>query len=652
MKSIGWLQVSDLHATVRRSQWSAQGERDGLRRDIEALDGTWDFVVATGDLTSYGSPEEFDRVDEILSSLCSWIPSHVGRDVAVLAVPGNHDVLRPADPPAEAMRALRDFHRDPSVQHEFWIDPESPARRTVDRALRAYARWWERRCRNLPDNIRVHQGLLPGDFTATIEVDGLRLGLAGLCSTFIQITSDDYQERLAVAPLQLAIAARGDVSAWVAAHDAAFLATHHSAHWLAGSFRSAYEETIYPEGRFLAHLSGHLHEEAAHDPARPETAEALEQGKRVALGAPSCLGLPSWETWRGERRHRRQGYNAYRLEDEGDSLRLKIWYRDLTKQNKAEPDVNVRVGKFPRVQISTEQAPSPLALATLRDALHTQHASTVRDVAKGVGVDLGPSRGAVVDLWHVVAHSAWARRAHLVTELGQVDPLTATRLRALLLHRPARPTASGPGATRDELADDLQERLCEFEPAALRAVLHLAAISDVESLGSSARIANAAIREALRGGPIGLEQLAAATIHVLNLLNPTGTTESSVPSLHSLELGAWGLAEGRVPLANKSPRNRAPTPETLERLLKDMFADLRDFDGFVLANFPAVYRRFTSVMSREARTRVLVREADPSTILAKVRRDFPSAFASHQAVLDYHAPEAMAPRTRSTRFIG
>src|SRR6185369_8244077 len=149
----------------------------------------WDLVIVAGDLTMRGAPEEFEDAEKALDELSKHIQKLGGVEPCLLAVPGNHDLARPRDPSPSAVRALRRWHEDPGVREEFWNDPESPARRLVDRALDPFERWSKRqKLSRCAKNFR--SGLLPGDFTATVEKEGVRLGVAGLCSAFLQVTGD------------------------------------------------------------------------------------------------------------------------------------------------------------------------------------------------------------------------------------------------------------------------------------------------------------------------------------------------------------------------------------------------------------------------------------------------------------------------------
>ena len=78
-------QIDDLHVVAknrlcyRRVPTNAQLAQSIAH--INSLDPRPDAVIASGDLTDHGRPEEYDLLREILSD---WVPP-------VFVIPGNHD---------------------------------------------------------------------------------------------------------------------------------------------------------------------------------------------------------------------------------------------------------------------------------------------------------------------------------------------------------------------------------------------------------------------------------------------------------------------------------------------------------------------------------------------------------------------------------
>lgn len=670
MASIGWLHLADLHWTLRRPGFMAPAVRAALQEDLARLHrraGPWDLVIVAGDLSYRGASEELVAADQALGWLLSFL-RELGSDPCLLAVPGNHDLSRPRDPSPSALRALRRWHEDPSVREEFWNDPESPARRLVDRALEPYERWWNKQ--EFPPHVRVRRGLLPGDFTATVEKDGLRFGVAGLCTTFLQVTGDDYEGRLAVSPHQLTVAAGGDVPAWVAQHDAAILVTHHPASWLAEDERRRFDAAIHPAGRFTAHLSAHLHDKT----------HLIEEGERVQVQCESLLGIESWEDRRGNPGERRFGYSAAKLSLEEGWLRVfpRTWRgerwrpaSDLVDLDDAEVK-ELPVTRFPRVE---EPGASPLPeRAALRDALASFYRSPddVRRLAAEAGFRFGNRRsaGAAVDLWHAAVTEAEHReRLSDLVKIARLEYPGSTALEEAWAAYErasasvARPRSPRHGTEEEKLADTLCEELAKLPSSAFEAVVSTLALSDDVPGTATPQTtrAMAVVRLMERQSAAGLQRLMAVMLHVRGTKPsvppraPLATDDDSwlpvllVGVLSGVTVGfLLGLAAANF-AQTSSERRRSPTRSSVARLLAIMFADERDFDGFVLDHYPAVYRRFTNGMNRAYRIDLLLQSADPADIVTRLKRSHSSIFTEHERVLDYEDPAEAAPSRARTR---
>ena len=555
------------------------------------------------------------------------------------------------------------------MREEFWNDIDSPARRLVDRALEPYERWWN--ARTFPDHVRVRRGLLPGDFTATIEKRGTRFGVAGLCTAFLQVTGDDYEGRLAVSPHQLVVAAGGDVPAWIARHDAALLVTHHPVGWLAEQERRRFEAAIYPAGRFAAHLSAHLHESTR--------LVEREKGDRTYVRAPSFFGIDAWEDRRGRPGERCFGYVAGRIVLSGNEGRIealpRTWDKEMLRPafTLAELDsdgvITRSLAPFPKI---LEAGPGPaIERSALRDALASVYRSPgdalrlAREVGLHLGVDVG--RGAAVDVWHVAVNEA--DRRDRLGDLVKIANLEYPEAREIVeawaaFERAARHTpevlGGGRRSTEEKLADALYDALAKLQPVVFDAVLSALSLTEPIPSPSAPQTtrAMALVRVMERDGLTGLERLAAVVMYVSALpLPPPQRREPDRAAEPGI--GAWllpfagGMAVGAllamlVALAKQRATSRRPTATSLRQLLIVMFSDERDFDGFVLDCFPAVYRRFTNGMSRAYRIGLLLDATDPADVVARLQRSHPSAFAAHQRVLDYE--DVDEPRATPERW--
>jgi hypothetical protein len=315
--SFGWLHLTDLHFGMSGQKWLWPNIREEFFRDLEKLHrkaGPWDLVLFTGDFVQKGGADEFQKLNDLFVELWGHLRG-LGSTPFLLGVPGNHDLVRP-DPAKAAVVALRTSWADDQVQDEFWKKPGSDYRKVVQKAFKNYDSWWDAHTRPRLDSHRT--GLLPGDFSATLEKDGVRLGVVGLNTTFLQLQGCDYEGKLALSPQQFHQACGGDGAAWVRGHQVCLLLTHQPPHWLTPeSRRDLYGEVARP-GRFAAHLFGHMHE-----PSVRTLAQGGADARREWQGC-SLFGLEEWGEGKKQRLH---GYAAGRIEVAGDQGTIRQWPR-------------------------------------------------------------------------------------------------------------------------------------------------------------------------------------------------------------------------------------------------------------------------------------------------------------------------------------
>jgi hypothetical protein len=99
MPSFSWLHLTDLHWGLegQRPLWS--NVREAFFDDLEKLherSGPWQAVLFTGDFVQQGKKNEFEQLDQrVLNPLRERLQRLGSGDAALLAVPGNHDLIRP-----------------------------------------------------------------------------------------------------------------------------------------------------------------------------------------------------------------------------------------------------------------------------------------------------------------------------------------------------------------------------------------------------------------------------------------------------------------------------------------------------------------------------------------------------------------------------
>jgi len=314
---ISWLHLTDLHwgSGGFADSWGSVRSKMGsdLQGLIEKLGGELDLVLFTGDLTQSATAEQFEGLNGFLDDLWALF-KEIGCSPKLFAVPGNHDLVRPSGPELQDVpyNLLKDSWSKEYHQKSFWnVNAQSPSRDLVQRMFANYAAWW-----NALDGKKLqgHAGILPGDLSATFEKDGIKLGLVGLNSSFLQMRDgiEETHGTLDVRPSQLnAACGPKGASAWIDAHDVCFLMTHHPASWLVDGGSDFVTEICNGPDRFALHLFGHMHEQRA--------AELSIQGgqpRRTVQGA----SLFSKEPWgHGTQRRTRlvSGYSAGRLIRQG-----------------------------------------------------------------------------------------------------------------------------------------------------------------------------------------------------------------------------------------------------------------------------------------------------------------------------------------------
>jgi len=325
--TFNWLHLTDLHYGLGGQHPLWPNVREAFFKDLADLHqrtGPWHAVLFTGDFVQRGSKAEFQRLDEeVLGSLWDELRRLGSGEAVLLAVPGNHDLVRPAAD--RKATAAEKFLLDPklfaAVADEFWNDDLGEYRRVVEEAFVNFVRW-RNDCR-LPQPAAMRDGKLPGDFSVSLEIaGGRRVGVLGLNTTFLQLAAGDYLEKLALNLQQFHAACGGDGPGWVAEHDVSLLLTHQGQEWLDKQSRDDVYPEINPAGRFAVHVFGHMHENVIRS-SSTGGGQPLRQWQGNSLFSREPWGCPSTI----ERRH---GYATGRIEFDGDSATIRHWPRKAT----------------------------------------------------------------------------------------------------------------------------------------------------------------------------------------------------------------------------------------------------------------------------------------------------------------------------------
>lgn len=314
-----WLHLTDLHVGLREGDYLWPGVEEEVLKDLQLVHGRLggvDVLFFTGDLTQQGDTREFERFEAILELVRKKL-SDLGSSPAFIAVPGNHDLVRP---PAggSVMKDLADGTTNAALRERFWTDASSDGRATVASSFQNWSTWANRTITRDHLTAVRRGGLLPGDFAATWERDGLRVGLLGLNTAALQLGPGDYKGKLSVDPRQVT-ALIGKPYEWAADHDACIVLTHHDTSWLDRGGLAAWNGEIAKPGRFALHLCGHRHEQG-----RTTVSEGGAPARRVVIGR-SLFGLETYEH-EGNRKVRLHGYSGGYIEF-GSTRTLRLWPR-------------------------------------------------------------------------------------------------------------------------------------------------------------------------------------------------------------------------------------------------------------------------------------------------------------------------------------
>ncbi|AOX01990.1 hypothetical protein BJP34_23440 [Moorena producens PAL-8-15-08-1] len=335
-----WLHLTDLHMGMKGSKTLWPNVEEIFFKDLEYLCetvGPIDLVMFTGDLTQRGSESEFQQLDKLLDKFWKKF-REMEFEPKFLAVPGNHDLVRP-DQSDSVLINLQDRWDDHEFQQAFWDNSKCPERQLVDKAFDNYLQWWQNTTVPKPDI--YSKGILPGDFSATIEKDGFKLGILGLNSAFLQLM-DGRHGKLALDICQFHKACNESHDhgpSWAQDHDACLLLTHHPQDWLTEEAQEQLKGEIYssPE-RFALHLFGHMHQ---------SNLSSLAEGganPRSTLQGCSLFGIEGWGKEKKERLH---GYSLCELKIEGNTASLRIYPRQAWKKQ----DGGREIGRDPTFRL-------------------------------------------------------------------------------------------------------------------------------------------------------------------------------------------------------------------------------------------------------------------------------------------------------------
>jgi CheY-like chemotaxis protein len=325
--TISILHLTDLHCGLEPTLWSAVEAEflDDLQRLHDKAGGI-DLILFTGDLTQRGTSREFNQLDEILQRLGAAL-GRMGSTPTLVAVPGNHDLMRPS---LEERARLRETLDSVGEIRSELLNSSSDFNRAVHAAFAPYIAW--RDALPFASSPMFRPGAIPGDFSTQVAVRTRRVGLVGLNTAFLQVADGFNDGELEVLREQLTAVCGDNADEWLRDSDLAVVLTHHAHHLLSESAQAEFQEHIYPPGRFVFHAFGHKHAPRA-------LTERLGGARpRRYLQGTSMFGLAHFGEAKSQRIH---GYSVVQFAPATGELRVYPRARlrnEQTLQHRIVPD--------------------------------------------------------------------------------------------------------------------------------------------------------------------------------------------------------------------------------------------------------------------------------------------------------------------------
>jgi len=328
MARFSWLHLTDFHFGLEGQKTLWSNLRDPFFDDLAVLHettGPWQAVFFTGDLVQQGKSAEFiDMQKEVLERLWEKLKELQEAPIILLAVPGNHDLVRP-DPTEDnsAVDRLLEDSGFKTIAKKFWDNPSGSYGQVIIKAFGAYNEWWK----NSPHRPKhgIKHGILPGDFAYTLEHEGHKIGIVGLNTAFLQLQGGDYKGKLVWDAQQLA-AVCGDIGNWVAGHEVCLLLTHQGPDWLSPDAQKHGESEIAPAGRFALHLFGHMHETGIDYIRKGGNRDATRLLQGCSVFGMEWFGEPPTEK-------RSHGFAVGQIEFNENGGAFRLWPRIATNKN-------------------------------------------------------------------------------------------------------------------------------------------------------------------------------------------------------------------------------------------------------------------------------------------------------------------------------
>ncbi len=336
MSSFSWLHFTDLHFGAGRtdSEWGVIFSN--LMDDVNELKNNnnleFDAVFFTGDMVNKGDKSEFEKFNHCLKQLKKEL--FPDKDPIFFAVPGNHDLARPKpdDPYYYTLISKWEFEKE---RQKIWDwEKDYFGCQFMETIFKNYSEWWNDDKRPFKKSTKIIDGRLPGEFRFSDTVNGLKIAIIGLNSSFLQLhdLKGNNSLEMNVSQYNKLFEDQFEASDLKKNHDIAMLLTHHPVNRDFFNERGLdqYNKYIYPAGRFNLHLCGHVHENVYN-----ERRSLFNKKFNRVYPCCSLFGREKYNLWVNgkvkESYSRRHGYSMGQIEKSGNKLNIRIWPRTINK---------------------------------------------------------------------------------------------------------------------------------------------------------------------------------------------------------------------------------------------------------------------------------------------------------------------------------
>lgn len=244
MARFSWLHLSDLHLG-RTSRLLRSNYREAFELDLRRMherSGPWDFVIISGDVTAGGAERDFAVATSTLESLWAYLHS-LGSQPCLLAIPGDLDCQIGQLPQPPVLGTRSNWKKSNAILG------------SLTKGLSSFSQWFTSWRTSHPSTVAFSEGLLPGDFAATLAKRDSKVGVLGLNTVLLRAPGVRELD------LEQVLAATGeDVREWALQHDLLLLVTQYAPRWLNPSSLKQLLTELVPSGRPFVHLCGsHTH---------------------------------------------------------------------------------------------------------------------------------------------------------------------------------------------------------------------------------------------------------------------------------------------------------------------------------------------------------------------------------------------------------